>query len=51
MVKAVKDFCGLALSEHDRQWAIKIGAGFKDISSTGGIVDLGNGLCFRRKAV
>jgi hypothetical protein len=50
IVKAVKDSWGLALSEHDGQWVIKIGAGFKDLSGAGGVVDLGNGLCFRREA-
>jgi hypothetical protein len=50
MVKAVKKSWGLGLSEHDGQWELKIGADFTDVSDTGGIVDLGNGLCFRREA-
>lgn len=50
MVKAVKDSWGLALSEHEGQWAVKIGADFKDASDANEIADLGNGLCFRRKA-
>ncbi|MGH3158840.1 MAG: recombinase family protein [Streptosporangiaceae bacterium] len=50
MVKAVKDSWGLALSEHDGQWGIKIGTDFAGMSDTAGIVDLGNGLCFRRQA-
>lgn len=48
MVKAVKDSWGLALAEHEGQWGIKIGTDFRDVSSADGIVDLGNGLCFRR---
>jgi hypothetical protein len=50
MVKAIKDSWGLALSEHEAQWAIKIGTDVKDTSDAKGIVDLGNGLCFRREA-
>jgi DNA invertase Pin-like site-specific DNA recombinase len=50
MVKAVKESWGLLLSEHAGQWAIKIGTDFKDMSRPAGIVDLGNGLCFRRAA-
>jgi DNA invertase Pin-like site-specific DNA recombinase len=50
MVRAVKNSWGLALSEHEGQWAIKIGADFTDMSHADGIVDLGNGLCFRREA-
>jgi DNA invertase Pin-like site-specific DNA recombinase len=50
MVKAVKNSWGLALSEHEGQWGIKIGADFRDMSDADGIVDLGNGLCFRREA-
>jgi DNA invertase Pin-like site-specific DNA recombinase len=48
MVKAVKDSWGLALAEHEGQWGIKIGTDPRDVSSADGIVDLGNGLCFRR---
>jgi hypothetical protein len=50
MVKAVKGSWGLALAEHDGQWGIKIGTDFRDVNSADGIVDLGNGLCFRREA-
>jgi DNA invertase Pin-like site-specific DNA recombinase len=50
MVKAVKDSWGLALSEHAGLWAIKYGTNVKDMSDANGIVDLGNGLCFRREA-
>jgi DNA invertase Pin-like site-specific DNA recombinase len=50
MVKAVKDSWGLALYEHEVQRGIKIGTDFRDMSYADGIVDLGNGLCFRREA-
>jgi DNA invertase Pin-like site-specific DNA recombinase len=50
MVKAVKDSWGMALSEHGGQWVIKVGTGFTAMSDVNGIVDLGNGLCFRRQA-
>ena len=50
MVNAVKDSWGLALSEHEGQWGIKIGTDFRGMSDANGIVDLGNGLCFRREA-
>jgi DNA invertase Pin-like site-specific DNA recombinase len=50
MVRAVKDSWGLALSEHEGQWGIKIGTDFGAMSDANGIVDLGNGLCFRREA-
>jgi DNA invertase Pin-like site-specific DNA recombinase len=50
MIRAIKDSLGLALSEHEGQWGIKIGAAFNDVSDASGIVDLGNGLCFRREA-
>ncbi|SNQ47027.1 Site-specific recombinase, DNA invertase Pin [Frankia canadensis] len=47
MVRAIKDSWGLTLSENDGVWGIKIGTGFKDMSGANGIIDLGNGLCFR----
>jgi hypothetical protein len=50
MVKAVKDSWGLALAEHEGQWGIKIGTDFTDVTEENEIVDLGNGLCFRREA-
>jgi len=50
MVKAVKDSWGLALSAHEGQWAIMIGAGVTEPRDVSGVVDLGNGLCFRREA-
>ena len=49
MVRAIKDSWGLALSEHEGQWGIKIGTDYMDMSDAHGIVDLGNGLCFRRE--
>lgn len=46
MVRAVKESWGMILKHHDGQWRIATGTtGSKD---TNGIVDLGNGLCFRR---
>ena len=50
MAKAVKDSWGLTLSEHDGRWGIKIGTDYTDTSDANGIVDLGNGLCFRWQA-
>ena len=50
MVRAIKDSWGVALSEHEGQWGIKIGTDFRAMSDANGIVDLGNGLCFRREA-
>ena len=50
MVRAIKDSWGLVLSEHEGQWGIKIGTDVRDVSDANGIVDLGNGLCFRREA-
>jgi DNA invertase Pin-like site-specific DNA recombinase len=49
MVRAVKESWGMSLTSHDEQWAIETGmTGSKDAGGTIGIVDLGNGLCFRR---
>lgn len=50
MVRAVKDAWGMTLASLDGGWGIKIGTNFKDKSQANGIVDLGNGLCFRREA-
>jgi hypothetical protein len=51
MVKAVKDSWGLALAEHEGQWGIALGmTGPQGLADASGIVDLGNGLCFRREA-
>ncbi|WP_432829362.1 recombinase family protein [Dactylosporangium sp. CA-092794] len=48
MVRAVKASWGLGLVHHGGRWGIAIGtAGAEDPGMTG-IVDLGNGLCFRR---
>jgi len=49
MVRAVKESWGMTLVNHEGQWGIAIGtAGSKGLEEAGGIVDLGNGLCFRR---
>jgi DNA invertase Pin-like site-specific DNA recombinase len=50
MIRAIKDSWGLTLSEHEGQWGIKIGTDLRDMSDANEIVDLGNGLCFRREA-
>jgi hypothetical protein len=49
MVRAVKESWGLALAENGGRWEITIGAGFTGASGGEDIVDLGNGLCFRRE--
>jgi hypothetical protein len=49
MVRAVKKSWGMILARYEGQWAIDIGtAGSKNLGDANGIVDLGNGLCFRR---
>jgi DNA invertase Pin-like site-specific DNA recombinase len=49
MARAVKAAWGMALAEHDGRWVIEIGtAGSESAGGAAGIVDLGNGLCFRR---
>ena len=51
MVRAVKESWGMKLVNHEGKWIIDIGT--KDPEDTGNanrIVDLGNGLCFWRKA-
>jgi DNA invertase Pin-like site-specific DNA recombinase len=49
MACAVKASWGMALAEHDGRWVIAIGAADpKHAGGAGAIVDLGNGLCFRR---
>jgi hypothetical protein len=50
MVKAVKGSWGLALAELEGKWVIEIGTDFRGAGDANGIVDLGNGLCFRREA-
>ncbi|MFI9638972.1 recombinase family protein [Micromonospora sp. NPDC051925] len=49
MVRAVKASWGMVLAEHDGRWGIAVGTVDRD-GPTGAmeIVDLGNGLCFRR---
>ena len=49
VARALKDSWGMALADRDGQPVLVIGeAGPKDTGNIGGIVDLGNGLCFRR---
>jgi hypothetical protein len=49
MVRAVKESWGMILANREGQWGIAIGtAGAKGTRDANGIVDLGNGLCFRR---
>ena len=51
MVRAVKKSWGMVLKNNEGQWIIATGtASSKDARDTNGIVDLGNGLCFRRSA-
>jgi hypothetical protein len=50
MVKAVKGSWGLALAELEGKWVIEIDTDFRGAGDANGIVDLGNGLCFRREA-
>jgi hypothetical protein len=49
MVRAIKQSWGLALSEHGGRWGITMGTGFTGAGGTD-VVDLGNGLCFRRES-
>ena len=49
MACAVKAAWGMSLAEHDGRWVIALGAaGSNGAGGEGEIVDLGNGLCFRR---
>jgi DNA invertase Pin-like site-specific DNA recombinase len=49
MVRAVKESWGMILANNEGQWVIDTGtAESKDAGDVSGIVDLGNGLCFRR---
>jgi Resolvase, N terminal domain len=51
MVRAVKKSWGMTLTENEGQWVIDTGtADAGDTEDMSGIVDLGNGLCFRRSA-
>jgi DNA invertase Pin-like site-specific DNA recombinase len=50
MVRAVKESWGVNLLNHEGQWGVAIGtAGATGTGDANGIVDLGNGLCFRRQ--
>ncbi|ONH23146.1 recombinase family protein [Pseudofrankia asymbiotica] len=49
MVRAIRESWGLALSEHGGQWGITVGTGFTGAGGADDVVDLGNGLCFRRE--
>lgn len=51
MVRAVKESWGVILAFHKGEPRIVIGAESKSTAGAGGIVDLGNGLCFRRHPV
>lgn len=49
MVRAVKKSWGMILANNEGQWVIDTGtAGSTDAGDANGIVNLGNGLCFRR---
>lgn len=48
MVRAIKESWGMALTEVNGQWGIVM-PGFTGAGDASGIVDLGNGLCFRRE--
>jgi DNA invertase Pin-like site-specific DNA recombinase len=49
MVRALKESWGMILANSEGQWVIDTGtADSKDSGDASGIVDLGNGLCFRR---
>jgi DNA invertase Pin-like site-specific DNA recombinase len=47
MVRAFKRSCGMILADNEGQWVIEA-ADSKNVGDADGIVDLGNGLCFRR---
>ena len=49
IVRAVKESWGMILADHEGQWRIAMEtAGSKDAGNADGIIDPGNGLCFRR---
>jgi hypothetical protein len=49
MVRAVKESWEMILANHEGQWGIAIETtDSKGLGDANGIVDLGNGLCFRR---
>ncbi|MBL7493608.1 recombinase family protein [Frankia sp. AgB1.9] len=49
ILRAIRDSWGLALSKDGGRWGITIGTGFTSADDANDIVDLGNGLCFRRQ--
>jgi DNA invertase Pin-like site-specific DNA recombinase len=51
MARVVKKSWGITLANHGGQWVIDVGMAGSQGEDAGGIVDLGNGLCFRRQAV
>jgi DNA invertase Pin-like site-specific DNA recombinase len=50
MVRAAKKSWGMVLANDEGQWVIDVGAAGSQGGNANGIVDLGNGLCFRRQA-
>ncbi|MGV9308518.1 recombinase family protein [Nonomuraea sp. NPDC003727] len=48
MVRAVKQTWGLSLAHHDERWGLAIDAVAPKGAEGADVVDLGNGLCFRR---
>jgi DNA invertase Pin-like site-specific DNA recombinase len=51
MARAVKTSWGMSLANLEGKWVIEVGAGEPGgAGEANGIVDLGNGLCFRRQA-
>jgi DNA invertase Pin-like site-specific DNA recombinase len=50
MVRAAKKSWGMILANHEGQWVIDVGTAGSQGGDANGIVDLGNGLCFRRQA-
>jgi DNA invertase Pin-like site-specific DNA recombinase len=50
MVRAAKKSWGMILASHEGQWVIDVGTAGSRGGDANGIVDLGNGLCFRRQA-
>jgi DNA invertase Pin-like site-specific DNA recombinase len=50
MVRAAKKSWGMILANHGGQWVIDVGTAGSQGGDANGIVNLGNGLCFRRQA-
>lgn len=49
IVRAVKESWGITLAKHEGEWRIAMETeGSNDAGNADGIIDLGNGLCFRR---